>query len=136
MNVTRVGLAALAAFVVYFAMGSVFFTLPAMRAEFGKYTSVYRSQESIKRVMPFGMLGMLISMIAVAVLFAMIHPAGAGVAAGGEFGVLVALFALGSFVLHNHVNLNIGARLTSLQAIAYSVEWVAVGIVISLVYRG
>jgi hypothetical protein len=107
-----------------------------MRAEFGKYTSVYRSQESIKRVMPFGMLGMLISMIAVAVLFAMIHPAGAGVAAGGEFGVLVALFALGSFVLHNHVNLNIGARLTSLQAIAYSVEWVAVGIVISLVYRG
>jgi hypothetical protein len=136
MNVTRIGLVAFAAFVVYFAMGGVFFTLPAMRAEFGKYSSVYRSQESIKRIMAFGMLGMLISIIAVTVLFAMIHPTGAGVGAGGEFGVLLALFALGSFVIHNHVNLNIGARLTSLQAIAYSVEWIAVGIVISLVYRG
>src|SRR6185437_3232841 len=115
-----------------FAMGGVFFTLPLMRAEFGKYASIYRSQESIKRVMPFGMLGMFISILAVTILFAMIHPAGAGVGAGSEFGVLLALFALGSFVLHNHVNLNIGARLTSLQAIAYSIEWIAVGIVISL----
>ena len=136
MNVTRIGLAALAALVAYFAMGGVFFALPAMRAEFGKYSSVYRSQESIRRVMPFGMFGMLISMIAVAVLFAMIHPTGAGVGAGVEFGGLLALFALGSFVIHNHVNLNVGARLTGLQAIAYSVEWIAVGVLISLVYRG
>ena len=28
-----------------------------------------------------------------------------------------------------------GARLTALQAIAYTVEWIAVGIVISLLYR-
>ncbi len=32
--------------------------------------------------------------------------------------------------------LNIGPRLSMLQGIAYAAEWIAVGIVISLVYRG
>jgi hypothetical protein len=136
MNVTRVAFAAVAAFVVYFALGGAFFANPVMRAEFMKYSPVYRSQESMKAVMPFGMLGMLLSMVALSMLFAMIHPSGAGVWAGLQFGLIVALYALGSFVLHNHVNLNIGPRLTTFQAIAYTVEWLAVGVVISLIYRG
>ncbi len=136
MNVFRVGAAAVSAFVTYFILGGMFFTNPVMRGEFARFGAVYRTQESMKPVMPIGMLGMLLSMVALAVLFAMIHPAGAGVAAGAQFGVLIALYAAGSFVLHNHVNLNIGWRLTALQAIAYSIEWLAVGIVISLVYRG
>lgn len=136
MNVARVVMSAFGAFVAYFALGGLFFTRPGMRAEFMKYTSVYRSQEAMKGVMPFGMLGMLLSMLALAVLFAMIHPAGAGLAAGAQFGLLVGLYALGSFVLHNHVNLNIGSRLTVLQAIAYTIEWLVVGLVISMIYRG
>ena len=39
------------------------------------------------------------------------HPAGAGIQAGIKFGVLLALFQLGSYVLHNHMMLNIGWRL-------------------------
>ena len=135
MNLMRVALAALGAFAAYFALGGLFFTNPAMRAEFVKYQPIYRTQDAMKKVMPFGMLGMLLSMFVLAVLFALIHPAGAGLAAGAEFGALIALYALGSFVLHNHVNLNIGARLTLFQAVAYSVEWVVVGLVISLIYR-
>jgi hypothetical protein len=136
MNNARVILAACGAFVAYFALGSLFFTRPAMRAEFMKYASVYRSQEAMKGVMPFGMLGMLLSMLALAVIFAMIHPAGAGLAAGAQFGLLIGVYALGSFVLHNHVNLNIGSRLTLFQAVAYSIEWLVVGLVISAIYRG
>ena len=135
MNLARVTLAAVGGFVVYFMLGGIFFANPGMRAEFQKYSAVYRSQDAMKRVMPLGMLGMLAAMAALAVLFAMLYPAGATVMAGFHFGLLVALFALGSFVLHNHVNLNIGGRLTALQAIAYSIEWVVVGIVISLLYR-
>ena len=60
----------------------------------------------------------------------------AGIQAGIKFGVLLALFMLGAFVLHNHMLLNIGWRLTVLQGIAYVAEWFAVGVVISLVYRG
>ncbi|HKW00128.1 MAG TPA: hypothetical protein VJN96_09895 [Vicinamibacterales bacterium] len=136
MNIARVIVAALGAFIAYFALGGLFFTNPAMRAEFMKYTAVYRSQEAMKGVMPLGMLGMLISMLALAVIFAMIHPTGAGLSAGGEYGLLIAAYALGSFVLHNHVNLNIGSRLTLFQAVAYSIEWVVVGVVISAIYRG
>jgi hypothetical protein len=136
MNVARVIMAAFGAFVAYFALGALFFTRLMMRAEFMKYSSVYRSQQAMKGVMPFGMLGMLVSMLALAVIFAMIHPAGAGLAAGAQFGLLIGVYALGSFVLHNHVNLNIGGRLTVFQAVAYFIEWVVVGLVISAIYRG
>jgi hypothetical protein len=33
------------------------------------------------------------------------------------------------------VNLNIGIKLTLMQAVAYFAEWLIVGIVISLIYR-
>jgi uncharacterized protein YneF (UPF0154 family) len=136
MSLAHVSAAACGAFVAYFILGGLFFTRRAMRAEFNKYPAVFRPQDAMKSVMPFGMLGMLLSMLALAVLFAMIHPAGAGLAAGAKFGLLIALYALGSFVLHNYVNLNIGIRLTILQAIAYSIQWLIVGMVISLLYRG
>jgi hypothetical protein len=135
MNLGRVGAAAIAAFVTYFILGGAFFANPAMRAEFARFGAVYRTQQSMKSVMPLGMLGMLLSMVALSALFAMIHPGGAGVVAGVQFGVLIALYAVGSFVLHNYVNLNIGGRLTAFQTVAYCVEWLVVGIVISLVYR-
>lgn len=135
MNLARIAMATLGAFIAYMALGGLFFTRPSMRAEFMKYPAVFRTQQDMKGVMPFGMLGMLLSMLVLAVLFAMIHPAGAGLAAGAEFGLLIGVFALGSFVLHNHVNLNIGNRLTAFQAVAYTIEWLVVGLVISAIYR-
>jgi len=71
-----------------------------------------------------------------AVLYAMLYRGGSGLMEGARFGMLVGLYAVGSFVLHNHVNLNIGAKLTVQQAVAYFVEWTVVGIVIGLIYRG
>jgi hypothetical protein len=136
MNYTRIVLAALAATVSYFIVGGLAFTREQMRTEFMRYPAVYRSAEAMKRVMPFGMVGMLLSMVVLAVLYAMIHPAGGTVVAGAEFGALIGLYALGSFVLHNYVNLNIGGRLTVYQGVAYFVEWIVVGIVISFVYHG
>jgi hypothetical protein len=47
----------------------------------------------------------------------------------------VGAYAVGSFVLHNHVNLNIGLRLTLGQAVAYFFQWTVVGVVIGLIYR-
>jgi hypothetical protein len=45
------------------------------------------------------------------------------------------LFAVGSFVVHNYVNLNIGLNLTLQQAAADFVEWTVTGLVIGLLYR-
>jgi uncharacterized protein YneF (UPF0154 family) len=136
MNLTRIALATVAALVAYFIVGGIFFAIPAMQAEFAKYPAVYRTGEAINSVMAVGMFGILLAIAAAAVIFARMHPAGAGIGAGIRFGLLLAVFQLGSFVLHSYMLLNIGGRQSTLQGIAYSAEWLVVGIVISLVYRG
>jgi hypothetical protein len=81
-------------------------------------------------------LGILVS----AVLFAMIHPAGSGAmgpsaVAGAQFGALIGVFVLCGFVVHNSVNLQIGAKLAVQQAVAYFIQWLIVGVAIALIYK-
>jgi hypothetical protein len=136
MNLSRIALASVAAFVAYFAVGGLAFgLLPWLKNEFLKYPNVYRSQEGIKSVMPVGMAFMFVAIATLAVLYAMVYQGGSGIVEGARFGALIGIFAVGSFVVHNYVNLRIGAKLTLQQAIAYFVEWVIVGIVIGLIYH-
>lgn len=135
MSYSRIALAALAGTVAYFVLGGLVFGLSPLTNEFRKYPAVYRPADQIKRVMPLGMVAMLLSIAALAVLYAMLYRGGSGLADGARFGALIAVYSVGSFVIHNHVNLNIGGRLTTGQAIAYLVQWTVVGVVIGLVYR-
>jgi hypothetical protein len=136
MNYSRIALAGLGATVAYFVVGGLAFgALPQLKDEFRKYPAVYRNQESIKAVMPAGMVAMLLSILVLAVIYAMAYRGGSGVAEGARFGVLIGIFAVGAFVFHNYVNLNIGMKLTLQQAVAYLVEWTVVGIVIGLIYK-
>jgi len=135
MNYARVALAAFGAFIAYFVLGGFAFTLPGMKSEFMKYPAVYRSQEGIKSVMPAGMVAMFVAMVVLAVIYAMLYRGGSGVTEGARFGALIGVFAICSFVIHNYVNLNIGLKLTVQQSVAYFIEWLAVGIVIGLIYK-
>ena len=136
MNYSRIALAALGATVAYFVFGAlVFGMLPQLRNEFRKYPAVYRTQENIKAVMPVWMAAMFLSIFVLAVIYATAYRGGSGVAEGARFGALVGIFAVGAFVLHNYVNLNIGVKITLQQALAYFVEWTIVGIVIGLIYK-
>jgi hypothetical protein len=96
---------------------------------------VYRSQEGIKSTMPAGMAFMFVAIVVLAVIYAMLYRGGSGIIEGARFGALIGVFAIGSFVVHNYVNLQIGLKLTIQQAIAYFAEWVIVGLVIGLIYR-
>jgi hypothetical protein len=96
---------------------------------------VYRNQEGIQAVMPLGLAAMFVSIVALAVIYAMLYRGGSGAVTGAQFGALIGVFALGAFVLHNYVNLNIGLKLTLQQGVAYFVEWTVVGTVIGLIYR-
>jgi hypothetical protein len=136
MHFLRVLLAAVGAFVVYFIIGTIgFVALPSMKKEFEKYPAVYRGHEAIMKVMPLGMLAMFVSMLVLAVLYALMYHGGSGFFWGLHFGLLIGVFVLCAFVIHNHVNLNIGWGVTIQSGIAYFVEWVAVGIVIGLIYQ-
>lgn len=137
MNYPRIILAALGAFVAYFAIGFAVFAVAGgpMKLEFQKYPAVYRSQDSMKGVMPLGMAVMLVGILVLAVLYAMVYKGGSGLAEGAHFGLLIGLFVVCAFVVHNWVNLNIGVRLSVYQAVAYFVQWLVVGTVIGLIYR-
>jgi hypothetical protein len=135
VNYTRIALATLGATVVYFVLGGLLFATSPLANEFRKFPAVYRTPDDMKGVIPIGILGMLLSIAALAVIYAMIYRGGSGLAEGAHFGALIGLFAIGSFVIHNYVNLNIGLKLTVGQAIAYFIQWTIAGIVIGLIYR-
>ena len=135
MNYLRVALAGLGGTVAYFAVGFLMFAVVPLAGEVAKYAAVYRPEESMKRVAPVGMMSLLIAMMALAALYALTSRDGSWVTQGVRFGILVGVFAAGSFMLHNYVSLNIGLRLAMLQTVAYFVQWVGSGIVIALIYR-
>lgn len=135
MNYSRIALAGLGATVAYFALGFLLLAVLPLADEVRRFAAVYRPEESMKRVAPVGMVAMLLSMMALAALYAFAFRNGSSIAQGVRFGFLVAVFAAGSFVLHNYVSLNIGLRLALLQAAAYFVQLFGSGVVIALIYR-
>jgi hypothetical protein len=136
MNTMGLVLAALGAFVAYFVVGGLMFVaMPWMKTEFMKYPAVYRPSEGQMKNMPVAMAATLVAIVVLAVLYAMIYHGGSGVAGGARFGALIGVFAIGTFTVHNYVNLNIGWKLTVEQSVAYFIQWVVVGIVIGLIYR-
>lgn len=136
MNFGHIALTALGGLVAYFALGFLMFALlPTMKTEFAKYPAVYRPEDAMKRLMPFGMAAILVEMAALAVLYAMTYRGGSALAAGAAFGALIGVFAVCSFVVHNYVNLNIGLTLTIQQGVAYFVQWLVTGLVMGLIYR-
>jgi len=136
MNYSRIALSALGGTVTYFAFGFIVFgALPFLRKEYARYPAVYRTQESMRGVMPFGMAAMFVAIAVLSIMYAIAHRGGWGLAQGAQFGGLIGLFAVCSFVLHNYVNLNIGLKLTLGQSLAYFAEWTLVGIAIGAIYN-
>ena len=136
MNYSRLGLAALGGMVASFAFGFlVMWLVPALFEEGHKYPAVFRPKEEMMTVMPIGLVATFIAILVVAIIFAMIHQGGSGITEGARFGVLIGIFVVCGFVLHNYVNLNIGLKLTLMQAAAYFVQWTIIGIVIGLIYK-
>ena len=136
MNYTRLGLAALGGMVASFAFGFLVLGLvPALLKEGHKYPAVFRPKEEMMSVMPIGLVATFISILVVAIIFAMIHQGGSGTTEGARFGVLIGIFVVCAFVLHNYVNLNIGLKLALGQAVTYFLQWTIVGIVIGLIYK-
>jgi uncharacterized protein DUF1761 len=135
MNYSRLGLAALGGTVAHFAFGFlVFWLLPGLIKEGRKYAAVFRPKDEMMTVMPIGIVATFISILVVAIIFAMIHQGGSGTTEGARLGVLIGIFAVCA-VLHNYVNLNIGLKLTLMQAVAYFVQWTIIGMVIGLIYK-
>jgi hypothetical protein len=135
MNYSRLALAALGGTVASLAVGFlVMLLVPALFEEVRKYPAVFRPKEEMMSVMPIGIAANFISILVVAIIFAMTHRGGSGPTRGVRLGVLIGILAICN-VAHNFMNLNIGLKLALGQAAAYFVQWSVVGIVIGLIYK-
>ena len=136
MNYSRLALAALGGIVTYFAVGTlVFFLVPSLINEARKHPALFRPEEEMKTFMPIGMVGTLIAILIAATLYAMTSQGGSSAASGARFGILMGVFVVCGFVLHNYANLRIGLKLTIGQSLAYFAQWTIVCTVIGLIYK-
>ena len=106
-----------------------------IRDDYSPYSAVYRASDAVMGYMPFGFAGTFIAMLALAMIYAKGYEGGSGVAEGARFGILIGIFVACTHVVDNYVTLNIGGKLSAELAVASCFQWIAVCIVVGLVYR-
>ena len=134
MNVTRLFLSSVAAFVAYFVYGAVV-TGIFLKKDYMPYIGVYRPDEQIMKLFPLGMLTTLLAILLLCIIYTQTLGVSAGWVAGTRFGALVGTFMVFAHVAHNFVNLSIGPKLAIEMAIAELLQWTIVGLVIGAIYR-
>jgi hypothetical protein len=134
MNYARLALAAVAATIFDAVYGFLVYGM-LLAPEFARYPGVYRSNESGQAFLPLMFGGLLIAIVAVAIIYAKGYEGGSGAAEGARFGFLLGVFVVFAFAAVNYAVLNVGRKIAVMTAAAGFVEWLAIGVVIGLVYR-
>jgi hypothetical protein len=134
MNYARLALAAVAATVFDACYGFLVYGV-LLAPEFARYPGVYRSNEAGQAYLPLMFVGVLIAIVAVAIIYAKGYEGGSGLAEGARFGLLLGVFVVFAFASVNYATLNVGRRLAVMVAAAAFFEWLVVGMVIGLVYK-
>lgn len=134
MNYTRIALAGLAAWIVYFVVGGVVFG-KLIADYYRPYTAVYRPLDAVMSRFPIGIVGMLVAMLVLAGMYAKGYEGGPGLMEGLRFGLLVGIFFVGAVVGDEYVTLNIGGKLALAMAAGRLFGWAIVGMTIGLVYK-
>jgi hypothetical protein len=134
MNYTRIALAALAAWIVYFVVGGLVSGM-LFADSYRPYTAVYRAKEEVMSRFPIGIVGMLVAMLVLALMYAKGYEGGPGWIEGLRFGLLVGIFVVGAVVGDEYVTLNIGGKLALVMAVGRLFAWIVVGMTLGLVYK-
>ena len=132
MNYTRLALAAVAATIADFVYGfAVYGNL--LTGSFLAQGPIYRSAEAQMANMPLGAAAILLAITAATMMFA--ASAFRGLSGGLWFGLLLAVFAIGSNVVVDYATINITEDHASRMMLASLGEWLVVGAVIGIIYR-
>jgi hypothetical protein len=134
MNISRVALAAVAAWIVDAVYGFVVYGM-LLKGEFGRYPAIYRGDDTAMAFMPYLFGGILIAMFAAAYIYAKGYEGGSGVMEGLRFGVCIGFLIVGYDGIVSYAVMNIGRRLAGSMALAGLVEWIIAGVVIGLIYK-
>ncbi len=136
MNFMRVGLAALAAWVLYLALG--FLVHGVMLADMWallQSEGVARGSVNADAIMPLGFALALPGMLAFAYTYAKGYEGGPGLQEGLRFGVLVGLMLVAFGLTWNYVTFPLPLQYLTSTAAATVIEFAALGMVVGLIYR-
>jgi hypothetical protein len=132
MNYTRIALATVLGTLADFVYGYVVYG-NLLTNSFLAQPGIYRSAEAQMANMPLGAAGLVLAMAAAVMLFAVSSFRGA--AGGLQFGLLLAVFAIGSGVVVNYATIVMSEEHATNMVAAALGEWLLVGTVIGLVYQ-
>ncbi|HEX6322283.1 MAG TPA: hypothetical protein VFZ36_01050 [Vicinamibacterales bacterium] len=136
MNFARVGLAALAAWAVYLALG--FLIHEVMLADLWaalQRDGVARSAATGSGLLPLGMGLALPGALAFAYTYAKGYEGGPGLQEGLRFGVLVGLMLVTFGLVWNYVTFRLPLQYLTSIAVATVIQFAAVGMVVGLIHR-
>lgn len=136
MNFLRVGLAALAAWVVYLALGFLIHAVMLNDMWQGLMRDgVARSATTGNALMPLGFGLALPGCLAFAYAYAKGYEGGSGLQEGLRFGVLVGLLLVTFGLTWNYITFPLPITYLTSTAAATVIEFAALGMVVGLVYR-
>jgi hypothetical protein len=134
MNYPRLVLAAVAALVAFFAWG--FLTEGwLLRKDFAPSAELYRTSDLQMKYMPFGLVSVLVAMLAAALLYAGWCGGTPDVVKGLQFGLIMGVFVACIHPISNLVTMNMDTKLGLEITVSTVIGWLLGGVVIGLVYR-
>jgi hypothetical protein len=134
MNIKKVVLAAVAAWVVSMALGYVvnIYLLARVTLE---NAAAMRPEAELMAKLPIGFVGLLFGFLAVAYMYAMAHPRGGGPAAGAVFGLLIATLAVAFGLVWVYVQFPVNVKLLVVGIVDVYVEMAIYGAIIGAIYK-
>ena len=132
MNFPRLAVAAVAAWVVFVAIGSVVHGM-LLADLYSQQVSGVRGGDETNAFAGFGVA--LVGFLAFAYMYAKGYEGGQGVQEGIRFGVLVALMLISFAGVWGYVAFQISGKLAAALAIDYVVEFAVYGMIVGAVYR-
>jgi hypothetical protein len=134
MNFTRVAMAALAAWVLYMAMGYLVHGV-LLRDLYMEYAGVMRHEAEAQAILPINFGVVLVGFFAFAYAYAKGYEGGNGLQEGLRFGVLVGIMLCTFGAIWQYMVWPAGRRLLAAWLIDYIVEFALYGIVVGLIYK-
>jgi hypothetical protein len=133
MNYTRLALAAVVAWVV-----SVVYSFAVARwvlfDRIADYPGVFRTAAAVNANLPLWLLGLLLTMLAVAYIYAKGCQPATRTLSGLGLGSLLGVVSVGA-TISEYVSFNIGRRLAAETAAAAFLEAVIIGVTVGAVYK-
>ena len=134
MNFARLAMAAVAAWVLYMAMGYLVHGV-LLRDTYLQYARVMRPEAEANAILPFNFGLVLVGFFAFAYAYAKGYEGGSGLQEGLRFGVLVAIMLCTFVAIWQYMVWPAGRGLLAAWLVDYVVEFALYGMVVGLIYK-